>query len=119
LIISGLRRSERRNSLVVKDLQLSLLYLHFFLAVSLESVILIIMTQRKIRELILGITRGNLAWADPMSKVCLEQHDRHPEKFPIGSTFQSAEEVLEDIIGGLTSLQEEIRITASFNSAQL
>tara|TARA_B100001939_G_C16740496_1_gene529533 strand:- start:499 stop:732 length:234 start_codon:yes stop_codon:yes gene_type:complete len=77
------------------------------------------MTQAKIREQILQIVRGELAWADPMSKVCLEQHERHPEKFPLGSTFQSAEEVLEDIILSLTSLQTEIRIESSFQSAQL
>jgi len=77
------------------------------------------MTQAKIRENILSIVRGELAYADPMSKVCLDQHDLHPEKFPIGSTFQSAEEVLEDIILGLTSLQTELRIESSFQSAQL
>jgi hypothetical protein len=77
------------------------------------------MTQAKIRENILSIVRGELAYADPMSKVCLDQHDLHPEKFPIGSTFQSAEEVLEDIILSLTSLQTELRIESSFQSAQL
>ena len=77
------------------------------------------MTQSKIREEILQLVRGNLAWADPMSKVCLDQHQLHPKKFPIGSTFQSAEEVLEDIICDLTSLQNELRIESSFQSAQL
>ena len=77
------------------------------------------MTQAKIRENILDIVRGEMAYADPMSKVCLEQHERHPEKFPLGSTFQSAEEVLEDIILSLTSLQNELRIESSFQSAQL
>ena len=77
------------------------------------------MTQAKIRENILNIVRGEMAYADPMSKVCLEQNERHPEKFPLGSTFQSAEEVLEDIIFGLTSLQDELRIESSFQSAQL
>jgi len=77
------------------------------------------MTQAKIRENILNIVRGELAYADPMSKVCLDQHERHPEKFPIGSTFQSAEETLEDIILSLTSLQSELRIESSFQSAQL
>ena len=62
------------------------------------------MTQAKIREDILSIVRGNLAWADPMSKVCLDQHIAS-KKFPIGSTFQSAEEVLDDIICDLTSLR--------------
>lgn len=77
------------------------------------------MTQAKIREDILSIVRGNLAWADPMSKVCLDQNELHPKKFPIGSTFQSAEEVLDDIISDLTSLRDEIRIDSSFQSAQL
>ena len=77
------------------------------------------MTQAKIRENILDIVRGEMAYADPMSKVCLEQNERHPEKFPLGSTFQSAEEVLEDIILSLTSLQNELRIESSFQSAQL
>jgi len=77
------------------------------------------MTQSKIREEILRLVKGNLAWADPMSKVCLDQHQLHPKKFPIGSTFQSAEEVLEDIICDLTSLQDELRIESSFQSAQL
>jgi hypothetical protein len=77
------------------------------------------MTQAKIRENILSIVRGELAYADPMSKVCLDQHERHPKKFPLGSSFQSAEEVLEDIILSLTSLQNELRIESSFQSAQL
>ena len=77
------------------------------------------MTQSKIREEILNIVRGELAWADPASKVCLDQHERHPEKFPLGSTVMSAEEALEDIILSLTSLQNELRIESSFQSAQL
>ncbi len=67
----------------------------------------------------MDIVRGEIAYADPMSKVCLEQNERHPEKFPLGSTFQSAEEVLEDIVLSLTSLQNELRIESSFQSAQL
>ena len=70
-------------------------------------------------ELVLNIVRGNLAWADPMSKVCLDQHERHPEKFPLGSTFQSFDEVLDDIISDLTSYRDERRIESSFQSAQL
>lgn len=77
------------------------------------------MTQAKIRQTIMDIVRGEMAYADPMSKVCLEQHERHPEKFPLGSAFQSAEEILEDIILSLTSLQNELRIESSFQSAQL
>ena len=67
----------------------------------------------------MDIVRGEMAYADPVSKVCLDQHNLHPEKFPLGSTFQSAEEVLEDIILSLTSLQNELRIESSFQSAQL
>ena len=77
------------------------------------------MKQKQIRDMILGLTKGNLEWADPMSKVCLDQHELHPEKFPLGSTFQSAEEVLDDIISDLTSLQNERRIEASFQSANI
>ena len=77
------------------------------------------MIQSKIRKTIMDIVRGEMAYADPVSKVCLDQHDLHPEKFPLGSTFQSAEEVLEDIILSLTSLQNELRIESSFQSAQL
>lgn len=67
----------------------------------------------------MDIVRGEMAYADPVSKVCLDQHNLHPEKFPLGSTFQSAEEVLEDIVLSLTSLQNELRIESSFQSAQL
>ena len=77
------------------------------------------MIQSKIRKTIMDIVRGEMAYADPVSKVCLDQHDLHPEKFPLGSTFQSAEEVLEDIVLSLTSLQNELRIESSFQSAQL
>jgi len=74
------------------------------------------MTQAKIREEILELVHSNLAWADPMSKVCLLQHERHPDKFPIGSTFESAEEVLDDVISDLTKLQKEIRITQELHN---
>jgi hypothetical protein len=77
------------------------------------------MKQEKIRETIEQLMRGNLAWADPKSRVCLDQNELHPKKFPIGSTFQSAEEVLDDIICDLTSLRNELRIESSFQSAQL
>ncbi len=70
-------------------------------------------------ELVMQIVKGNLAWQDPMSKVCLDQHERHPEKFPLGSTFQSFDEVLDDIISDLTSYRDERRIESSFQSAQL
>ena len=45
------------------------------------------MTQAKIREQILEIVRGELAWADPMSKVCLDQHERHPKSFHLVQLF--------------------------------
>ena len=77
------------------------------------------MTQSQIRETITHLVRGNLAWADPMSKICLDQHELHPDKFPLGSTFQSSEEVLDDIICDLKALQDELRIEASFQSAQI
>lgn len=77
------------------------------------------MTQAKIRETILDIVRGEMAYADPMSKVCLDRHEQHPDKFPLGATMMSAEETLEDIILSLTSLQNELRIESSFQSAQL
>lgn len=70
-------------------------------------------------ESIMDIVRGNLAWSDPMSKVCLDQHERHPWEFPEGSSFQSEDESLEDIIRDLTLLQDERRIESSFQSAQL
>lgn len=77
------------------------------------------MKQEKIRETIEQLVHGNLVWADPKSKVCLEQNELHPKKFPIGSTFQSSEEVLDDIIWDLTSLRNELRIESSFQSAEL
>lgn len=77
------------------------------------------MSQEKIRETISQLVKGNLAYADPSSKICLDQHELHPRKFPLGSTFQSAEEVLDDIICDLKALQDELRIEASFRSAQI
>jgi len=68
------------------------------------------MTQSKIREEINHIVQGNLTWCDPKSRVCRNQNQLHPKRFPIGSTFQSAEEVLDDIICDLTSLQNELSI---------
>lgn len=77
------------------------------------------MTQEKIRFHIKDIVQGNLAWCDPASSVCLEQRQRHPEKCSEGFTFQSAQESLDDMICDLTSLQNELRIESSFQSAQL
>jgi hypothetical protein len=70
-------------------------------------------------ESIMDIVRGNLAWSDPMSTVCLDQQERHPEKFPKGSAFQSEDETLDDIIRDLTLLRDERRIESSFQSAEL
>lgn len=77
------------------------------------------MKQEKIVETIKQLVNGNLAWCDPDSKVCQQQHERHPVSFPKGSTFESAEEVLNDIIHDLTALEDELNINASLTSAQL
>lgn len=74
---------------------------------------------RQARETVLNIVNGNLAWSDPTSTVCLDQHERHPEKFPKGSAFQSFDESLNDIIRDLTSYRDECRIESSFQSAEL
>lgn len=79
------------------------------------------MKEAKLRKLILDITKGNLRYADPQDDICKEATARY-NKDKVGQegyTIQSAEEVLEDIIVDLKSLQNEINITASFNSAQL
>ena len=79
------------------------------------------MKEAKLRKLILDITKGNLRYADPQDDICKEATARY-NKDKVGQegfTIQSAEEVLEDIIVDLKSLQNRINITASFNSAQL
>ncbi len=70
-------------------------------------------------ESIMDIVRGNLAWSDPMSTVCLDQCERHPDKFPKGIAFQSEDESLADISRDWTLLQDERRIESYFQSAQL
>jgi len=80
------------------------------------------MTEEEYRQAtgtVLNIVNGNLAWSDSMSTVCLDQHERHPEKFPKGSAFQSFDESLDDIIRDLTSYRDERRIESSFQSAEL
>ena len=77
------------------------------------------MKQSKIRKLILHITEGNLRYCDPKDPICMERVKNPFHKGCEGFTIQSAEEVLEDIIVDLKSLQNQISITASFNSAQL
>ena len=75
------------------------------------------MKQEKIRETIKQLVAGNLRWCDPEDKLCLDRAKHNPRLK--GFTHQSAEEVLDDIIVDLKSLQDELNITASFNSAQL
>jgi hypothetical protein len=74
------------------------------------------MTQSEIRSMILNIVQGNLRWCDPTDRINLKKaEDLGIDCF----TTQSAEEVLDDIITDLTSLQDELRIESSFQSAQL
>ena len=74
------------------------------------------MKQEKIRETIKQLVSGNLRWCDPDDEI---NYSLPKWKVPEGFTHQSAEEVLDDIIVDLKSLQDELNITASFNSAQL
>ena len=74
------------------------------------------MTQSEIRSMILNIVQGNLRWCDPADRINLKKaEDLGIDYF----TTQSAEEVLDDIITDLTSLQDNLRIESSFQSAQL
>ena len=74
------------------------------------------MTQSEIRAMILNLVEGNLRWCDPADPINLKKaEDLGIDYF----TTQSAEEVLDDIITDLTSLQDELRIESSFQSAQL
>ena len=79
------------------------------------------MTQSEIRKDILNIVHGNIRYADPQDELCKEATARYNKEkvSQEGYTIQSAEEVLEDIICYLTSLQDELRIESSFQSAQL
>jgi|TARA_R100001377_G_C3083308_1_gene73175 hypothetical protein len=74
------------------------------------------MKQEKIRDTIKQLVSGNLRWCDPNDEI---NYSLPKWKVPEGFTHQSAEEVLDDIIVDLKSLQDELAITASFNSAQL
>ena len=74
------------------------------------------MTQAKIRQDFLDIVLGNIRYADPFDRMNLEKGKKVGVK---GFTTQSAEEVLEDIICDLTSLQDELRIESSFQSANI
>jgi hypothetical protein len=74
------------------------------------------MTQSEIRSMILNLVKGNLRWCDPSDPINLKKaEDLGIDYF----TTQSAEEVLDDIISDLTSLQDELKIESSFQSAQL
>ena len=74
------------------------------------------MKQEQVRETIKQLVSGNLRWCDPNDEI---NYSLPKWKVPEGFTHQSAEEVLDDIIVDLKSLQDELNITASFNSAQL
>ena len=74
------------------------------------------MTQSEIRIMILNIVNGNIRYANPADPMNVKKaEDLGIDHF----TTQSAEEVLDDIIKDLTSLQNELRIESSFQSAQL
>lgn len=66
--------------------------------------------------MILNIVNGNIRHANPADPMNVKKaEDLGIDCF----TTQSAEEVLDDIITDLTSLQNEIRIESSLQSAQL
>jgi hypothetical protein len=74
------------------------------------------MTQNEIRAEILNLVQGNLRWCDPTDPINLKKaEDLGIDYF----TSQSAEEVLKDIIRDLTTLQNELKMESSFQSAQL
>ena len=74
------------------------------------------MTQSEIRSMILNIVNGNIRHANPADPMNVKKaEDLGIDYF----TTQSAEEVLDDIITDLTSLQDNLRIESSFQSAQL
>ena len=73
------------------------------------------MKEAKLRKEILDITKGNLRYCDPQDDICKEATARY-NKDKVGQegfTIQSAEEVLEDIIVDLKSLQRELQIKQS------
>jgi hypothetical protein len=74
------------------------------------------MTQSEIRAMISNIVQGNLRWCDPTDPINLKKAESLGVDY---ITTESAEEVLDDIITDLTSLQNELRIESSFQSAQL
>ena len=74
------------------------------------------MNQAQIRKEIADIVHGNLRYADPFDRMNLEKGEQIGVK---GFTTQSAEEVLADIIMDLQSLEHEVMIEGSMQSAQL
>jgi hypothetical protein len=74
------------------------------------------MNQAQIRREIADIVHGNLRYADPFDRTNLEKGEQIGVK---GFTTQSAEEVLADIIMDLQSLEHEVMIEGSMQSAQL
>lgn len=74
------------------------------------------MTQSEIRAMIMNIVSGNIRYANPADPINLRKAEQLGVDY---ITTQTAEEVLEDIILDLTSLQDELRIESSFQSAQL
>ena len=79
------------------------------------------MKEAKLRKLILDITKGNLRYCDPQDDICKEATARY-NKDKVGQegfTIQSAEEVLDDIIVDLNSLQTELRIKKAKKTNQI
>ena len=74
------------------------------------------MKQSQIRQEIADIVAGNLRYADPFDRMNLERGKQVGVK---GFTIQSAEEALADIIMDLQSLEQEVMIEGSMQSAQL
>ncbi len=77
------------------------------------------MTQGQIRQTIMQITHGNLRYCTPTDPICKERVAERRHEGEEGYTIQSAEEVLEDIIVDLTSLQSELRKESSLQSANI
>ena len=79
------------------------------------------MKEAKLRKEILDITKGNLRYCDPQDDLCKEATARY-NKDKVGQegfTIQSAEEVLDDIIIDLKSLQTELRIKKAKKTNQI
>ena len=70
------------------------------------------MKQEKIRETIKQLVSGNLRWCDPGDKLCLDRAREY--NLAQGFTFESAEEVLDDIITDLKNLQYQLRLEEAF-----